>query len=136
MSPALELQGLIITTLKASPAVMALVDGIYDQPPDNPWGGLRQAYISLGPSDVQIDDADCVAGETHNTQIDVWSRAVGMPQCKQIADAIKRALHKQDFTLPTNGFVEMLLTMAHYLRDPDGITSHAALHFTAMIEEV
>lgn len=130
----LELQGLIVSTLKADANVMALVDGIYDQPPANPWNGARQAYISFGPSDMTTDDADCADGETHTVQLDVWSRTVGAVACKRICGAVKAALHDADLQLSENALVQMLLEFQQIARDPDGLTTHGAMQFTAMVE--
>ena len=130
----LELQGLIVTTLKASDDVMALVDGVYDRPPASPFG-TKQAYISMGPSDLQPDDADCIDGETHTIQIDVWSRTPGQVACKRICGAVKAALHDQDLELTENALVQMTLTFQQVFGDPDGLTTHGAMQFTAMAEE-
>lgn len=138
----LELQGMIVSTLRANTAVMALVSGVYDQPPsdasgaplDTVWGAAN-GYISLGPEDILTDDADCVTGATHTVQIDVWSRKVGRVHCKQICAAVKAVLHDQDLQLSDNALVQMTLEVFHVLRDPDGLTTHGAMQFTAIVEE-
>lgn len=132
--PALELQGLIVNTLKTNANVMALVDGVYDTVPDEPWG-VRQAYISLGACDMVPDDADCIAGETHTIQLDVWSRKVGQVECKKICAAVKAALHLQDLALAENALVEIRLALQVVTRDPDGLTMHGAMQFSAMVED-
>lgn len=133
-APALELQGLIIATLRGDAAVSALVDGIYDRPPADRWAGAHKAYISLGPSDVLIDDADCVNGETVTAQVDVWSQQPGQVECKRICAAVKAALHDRDLVLTDNALVQMTLDLTRIMADPDGITTHGAMQFTAMIE--
>lgn len=135
ISPALELQDVILATLQADPTVSGLVDGIYDAVPDKPWSGARNAYISFGPWEGLVDDADCITSESQTIQIDVWSRAVGSVQCKRICDAVKRALHEQPLVLADNALVEVSLKIYHILRDPDGLTSHGAMQFTAYVEE-
>ena len=136
ISPGLELQGLIIATLKASASVSALVDGVYDRPPQASiaWGGPKQAYISLGPTDIVVEDGDCIYGENHNVQIDVWSRTVGQVDTKKIVAAIKGALHDQAFSFTDNGFVEMLLKNYRIMADPDGMTTHGSMQFECMID--
>ena len=131
--PALELQVLIVQTLKADAAVMVLVNGVYDSIPTDPWGA-KLAYVSLGPSDVIVDDADCIDGEIHSVQLDCWSRKPGMPECKRIAHAVKAALHNRDLELTDNAFVECQLENVRYLRDPDGETNHAAMQFSFTVE--
>lgn len=132
-SPAYEIQVLLVSTLKANAAVMALVDGVYDTVPANPFGA-KKAYISLGPEDFVPDDAECLAGELHTVQIDVWSRSVGMPECKKICSAVRDALHEVDLQLADNAFCECRLTLSQTMRDPDGITIHGAMQFEIAIE--
>jgi hypothetical protein len=78
-----EVQKLIYDTLKADAAVMALVDGVYDEAPSNPFGA-KQAYIGIGSSDVVTDDADCILGAEVTFQLDAWSRTVGKVGCRKI----------------------------------------------------
>lgn len=134
-APALEVQDLLINTLKNTPAVMLLVAGVYDTVPASPWGtSATNGYISLGPCDMVPDDADCIAGETHTCQLDVWSRKVGQVACKQICAAVKAALHLQTLTMPDNALCEVRLELQQIMRDPDGITLHSAMHFTVTVE--
>lgn len=50
MDPVLELQGVIVSRLKAYPAVSALVGvKVYDNVP----AGVSYPYISIGPSDAR-----------------------------------------------------------------------------------
>jgi hypothetical protein len=132
-APGHELQVLLLSTLKADATLMALVNGVYDTPPDKPWGD-RLAYISFGPSDVLTDDADCVDGEEHNIQIDVWSRAVGAVECKKICAAVKATLHGQELELSDNALCEIRVNGYRTLRDPDGLTTHGVVDVVAFIE--
>jgi hypothetical protein len=134
-APAFELQALIVATLKANVGVMALINGVYDQPPPDPWGATK-AYVSIGPTDVLIDDADCIAGEEHTVQLDVWSRAVGAVECKKICAAVKAALHQAEIVLTDNALVEIELQLYRVLRDPDGLTTHGVMQFRVALEEV
>ena len=133
-SPALEIQGLFYDTLKASATVMALINGVYDKVPESPWG-TKLAYISFGPMDAIIDDADCVAGEEHSVQLDVWSRKPGKVACKEICSAVKGALHQADITLTDNALVEIELQLYRVLSDPDGLTTHGVMQFRVAVEE-
>lgn len=136
MSVQAELQKLILDTLKAEAAVMALVNGVYDRVPDSPWGpASKNGYITFGPHDVVEDDADCITGGEHTLQIDCWSRQVGLVHAKRITDAVKAALHDQGLSLSKNALVQMRVTMRRALPDPDGLTSHGIVMVTAMIEE-
>lgn len=137
MSAQAELQKLILDTLKADAAVMALANGVYDRVPSSPWGpDAINGYISFGPTDVVDDDADCIRSGEHSVQIDCWSRRPGMVHAKRMVDAVKAALHKQELTLTENALVDLRVTMRRVVPDPDGLTSHGIVMITAMIEEV
>lgn len=135
VSPEFEIQGFIVNHLKADAAVMALVNGVYDVPPTDPWG-TKKAYITLGATDTMPDDADCITGLTHTVQIDVWSRSVGMPACKAICTAVKRSLHQTAADLTENALVEVSMTMERTFRDPDGMTNHGVLQFEFRVEDL
>lgn len=130
-SPTLELQGAIIAALKASPGVSAMVGArVYDSVPDR----VDFPYISLGPTDETSDDADCIDGFEMSLQIDCWSRAVGFPEVRKVADAVRQAL-KPDMTLTDNALVYLNHLVTRTFRDPDGLTSHAAMTFEAFAEQ-
>lgn len=127
----LELQGMIITTLKASPDVVALVgDRIFDTVP------LKAPfpYISYGPSDSIENDADCISGADVVIQLDAWSRAVGYPEVKQIQGAVREALHDKPLSLTVNALVFLEHRQTRTFRDADGLTNHAVIEMLASVE--
>jgi len=127
----LELQGAVVARLKAYPAVAALVGlRVYDHIPDNP----AFPYISIGPVTEVDDSADCIIGSEVTFQIDAWSREPGFVQARRIANAVRAALHGQEFNLPTNALASFEFTYRRDFRDPDGLTSHSVIVFTASIE--
>lgn len=131
-SPTLELQGAIVTRLKAQPAVTALIgQRIYDDVPAQPVF----PYVSFGPSDELTEDAECIEGFEISMQIDVWSRSVGFPEARQIADAVRQALHGYEFNLTSNALVTFQHRITRMFRDPDGLTNHAALTFAGFAEQ-
>lgn len=135
-SAALDLQDLILVTLKADATLMALINGVWDKVPTNSFDAPKESYISFGPHDYVEDDAECIVGGEHTFQLDVWSRKVGFPACKQICDRAKALLHEADLTLSTsNALVEIRVPSMRILRDPDGTTSHGIITVTALIEE-
>lgn len=129
----LELQKALVGRLKADAGVTALVAGrVYDQPPPSPVF----PYISIGPDQTLPDRADCYDGSEVTLQVDVWSRAPGFPEAKRIAEAVRAALADAPLTLTGHSLVDIALVEARNLRDPDGLTSHAALTFRALTEPV
>jgi len=131
-SPSLELQGAIVARLKASAGLTALVSGrVYDAVPSTPLF----PYITVGEGDETSDDVDCVDGFEISLDIDVWSRAVGFPEAKRISDEVRKALKTPDLTIPTNALVYFRHRQTRFLRDPDGLTSHAVMTFEAFAEQ-
>ena len=130
-SPTHELQVSIVTRLKASAAVTALVgQRVFDHvPADADW-----PYVSIGPSDELSDDADCIATFVISQQIDVWSQDVGYPEARRIADAVRQAL-KADLVLGDNAMVSFEHRITRYLRDPNPLVSRASLTFDAIVEQ-
>ena len=130
--PDLELQGEIVKALKADPVVLGLVDArIYDSIPP----AVMFPYVSFGPSDLVSEDAECVTAYAGFHQLDVWSRGVGFPEVKAIAAAVRDALHDAPLALPSNALVFIEHRSTHYVRDPDGLTSHAIIQLETIIEQ-
>lgn len=130
-SATLELQGAIVARLKAVSAVTALIgQRVYDAVPASP----TFPYVSFGPSDELADNAECIHADEVTFQIDAWSRAVGFPEVRQVGAAVRDALHEHEFNLTANAFVSFEHRTTRVFRDPDGITSHAAIEFRAIVE--
>lgn len=136
MSPELELQGAIVQRLRADPTVTALVSGrVYDRvEPQTPF-----PYISYAGADALTDDYDCITGLNMAVQIDCWSRSdakPGFPEAHMIADAVRMALlgETPPLSLTVNALALFNHQMTRVFRDPDGLTSHAAITFEAVVE--
>lgn len=133
-SPDLELQGLIVTTLEADAAVTALVDDrIYDRV-ENFNTDVVFPYVNFATSIETANDADCINGSDIFVQIDVWSREPGFVQCKQIADAVRNALHEKDLQLTVNALTSLRCDRIRVFRDADGLTSHGVVELQALVE--
>lgn len=138
-SPSHELQVAIVARLKASAEVTAIVgQRVYDDVPDKQVRisrtGKAWPYVSMGPSDELADDADCIDGFEITFQVDAWSQEVGYPQVRAIADAVRRAL-KQDLDLVDNALVSFEHRITRFMRGSDPLVSHAAMTFTAFVEQ-
>lgn len=131
--PSLELQGSVVSTLKNTGAVSALIgQRVYDKPPAGP----TFPYATVGDDQVLQDHAECLEGSVEiNSNIHVWSRAIGKVEAKKIAGAIVTALNGS--VLSVNGYrlVSIQHTDTRHLDDPDGITSHSVVSFRALIDE-
>lgn len=128
--PSLELQAAIVAALKASGALPAVVGGrVYDAVPT----GAAFPYVTLGDIQVLPDKSGCIDGAEVYPQIDVWSRAVGYPETKTIAKAILAKLDDQPLTVAGFNTVVFEVQGVQYLRDPDGLTRHAAITFHGIL---
>ncbi|MDH0126677.1 DUF3168 domain-containing protein [Brucella intermedia GD04153] len=136
-SPTYELQGRIAALLKADPTLASLIKGrVYDSVPSAEGQVTAKfPYVSFGPSDELSDDADCIDGFEITMQIDVWSRAVGFPECRRIVDAVRKALPEDGILLADNALVTFNHRISRIFRDPDGKTSHGAMTFEAFVEQ-
>lgn len=131
-SPSLELQGAIVARMKAFVDLTGLVaDRIYDRVPVEP----AFPYVSWGPEQAVADDTDCITGFEVFLQIDAWSRAVGFPEVKRVAEAVRAALHQYELPLADNALVSLEHRQTRFFRDPDGLTSHAAIEIVALVEQ-
>lgn len=134
-SPELELQGAIVARLKADVGLMALVNGVYDQPPDTAFATPKESYVTIGEAQFLRDDATCVNGGEVYLTLHAWSRKVGYPVAKQIADAVAESLHLAPLTLATNRLISIMHRQTRVFRDLDGLTSHAVIDFVANVEK-
>lgn len=127
------LQTAIVGELKADGDVNSLVAGrVYDTVP----AAAVFPYISLGPEQVLPDRADCIDGKIVHFQIDVWSRTVGFPQAKNIAEAVTSALNNNLLSVSGYRVVDLYLENENVSRDPDGLTNHVALTFHTLLDPV
>ena len=129
-APALELQAAIVAAVRADAALMALVSGIYDLPPADPFGAA-QGYIGFGPEDAPTETG-CVDLVTVTLQMDVWSRRVGRVHCKEILHELKRVL--RGVATAENPIVSRGEPFERILRDPDGVTHHGILQLSFGME--
>lgn len=133
----LEIQGAIVARLKAyAPLVAIIGTRVFDNVPRDALGQptAEFPYVSLGPEQTILDGWDCQESSEIVIQIDAWSRKVGFPEVKAIANEVRRALHDYDLPLAENALVSFEFDGRRVLRDPDGKTSHAALTFRAVVE--
>ncbi|EJF91680.1 DUF3168 domain-containing protein [Bartonella tamiae] len=126
-----ELQYKIVQILRNDKDVQSFVDKrIFDQVPED----ASFPYISIGSFDITTTPYDCFEIEDVSIQIDVWSRSVGFVEMREISHAVRHCLHNKDFELPNNAAILFIHQISRELRDPDGLTSHAALTFNAVVQ--
>lgn len=124
----LALQGAINVRLRAQ--VAAVEERVFDRVPAD----VAFPYVELGEFQTLDDGAQCHDGQELFAALHVWSRAVGQVEAKQIAGAIRGALHEAELDLgDAFEFIEIAHQDTRYLKDEDGLTSHAVLTFRALV---
>jgi hypothetical protein len=127
------LQVAIGQALVADAGVSALIgDRIYDQMPEKG----EYPCIEFGPIDIVPDDQECVDGQIHTLQLNVWSRDQGrLGPCQDIVWAVRAALHDAELELPDPFAVCFVrVVLARVIPDPDGITAHGVVSVEATVE--
>lgn len=127
IDPSLELQDAIVRTLKGGAAVVG--GRVYDAVSPT----ATYPYISLGDSQVLPEKANCVDGVEVFPQIDVWSRSTGYGEVKSIVKDVLSKLDDQPLTISGFDVVVFEVQSVNYLRDPDGLTRHAAITFHGLV---
>lgn len=126
--PSIELQAAIVAVLKGdSPAVVS--GRVYDEVPV----GADFPYVTLGDCQVLPDKAECIDGVEVYPQVDVWSREIGYGETKRIAKRILELLDDVPLTVAGFDAVVFEIQSVNYLRDPDGLTRHAAMTFHGIL---
>jgi uncharacterized protein DUF3168 len=127
--PSLELQQTLLAMLTGNLGDV-VGDKVYDEPPVNP----AFPYVTLGDCQVLPDKADCIDGVIAYPIIHVWSQDPGFTEAKTITRALLALLDDQDVAVAGFNVVVFEVESVNYLRDPDGLTRHAAITFHSLIQ--
>lgn len=133
----LDMQGAIVAALKASD-VNTLVSGkILDHVPQN----TATPYVQVGEDQEIEDGAEGIEGSEFFLTIRVFAgganpptTAVGSPQAKRIAAAVKDTLHEAELSLSENRLLVLMFENSLARREPDGITTSIIMVFRALTE--
>lgn len=132
--PTLALQKAIVSTLRADAATIAIVSTrIWDRVKLDP-NPADFPYVRVGEDQDIADLAECIDGSELFLTLHAFSRAVGKPEVKRLAGAVKRALHERDLDIDDNRLVIFEHDQTLFLTDPDGLTEHAVIRFRALTE--
>lgn len=124
--PSLLVQAAIVERLRAAEGVGNI---IYDRVPRD----VVTPYISIGQSQVNSDDAECIDGFEVFQQVDVWSTKPGFEECKALGEKVRAALHRKEILIDGLPF-EIEHQFTNTFRDSDGLTSHGVLSFRVLID--
>ena len=127
--PQVSVQQKVYTVLTGDATLMGLIEGVYDNVPDNPLA----PYVTIGDDEYSDFSSHTHDGFEGSVQIDVWSEAVGRKECKTIQNRIYTLLQNLDLAIdgfPTLNFKCGLSTVE---MDPDGRTYHGVQRFDFLI---
>ncbi|WCK73133.1 DUF3168 domain-containing protein [Agrobacterium tumefaciens] len=128
----LELQGAIHAALVADADVDGVVAGrVFDRVPAD----AQFPYVHLGEAQEITEDMTCVSAQTIHLTLHAWSREVGFVEVKNLASAVKDALHRASLSLGTWRLVSLNHRQNRVFRDQDGLTSHAVIELVAYVEK-
>lgn len=127
--PSLALQGAINLKLRAD--IAAVAGRVIDEVPAD----VAFPYIELGEFQTLDDGAQFVDAVEVFATLHVWSRGTqGQVECKTIAGGVRASLNEAELNLGSAWqFLEIAHRETRYLKDPDGLTSHAVLTLRALI---
>ncbi|MFC5423042.1 DUF3168 domain-containing protein [Bosea eneae] len=133
--PSLALHGAINVRLRAD--IAAVGGRVLDHVPSD----VSFPYIEIGEFQTLDDGAQCHDGQEVFVTLHVWSRPgddrPGQVEAKTIAGAVRGSLHEAALDLGADWqFLEIAHQDTRYLKDPDGLTSHAVLTFRALTAAV
>lgn len=127
--PSLALQVALVTRLTdlATDAGERIYDDVPPEADRVADTGVAYPYVTIGAGQLVPIDEDCFDRSSTFFQIDVWTRTIGFPQAKQIAGAIRTALHEQSLAVTGHVVDRMRVESIDYSRDPNGLTRRARL---------
>lgn len=134
LGPSLELQGAIVTALKASTDLQSIIGSpirLYQDVPPNPVF----PYITIGDDQNVPDLAQGLDGSEIYLTINVWSRASGYSECKKIGASIKACFPVDTgLSLSENRCLLIERRNEQHMMDQDTITAHGIYTFRALVE--
>ncbi len=130
-SPTKELQGEIYNRLRLDASIIAAVGTNISADQRLP---AAFPAIRISGKTLLSDDAECIINNLITQQIDVWSREPDMA-VDEISELVRVALLTPELTLTVNAIATFAFRDTVYLDEPDGLTDHAAMYFTAMVEQ-
>lgn len=110
-----------------------VADRVFDDVPQNsvlPW-------IVVDAPEILDDSADCFDGAIATINVHCFSDKKGRIQVQQIAAGVREALSHlagEDLTLTGHRLLEIYFDRSIDVPEPDGITKHVQVTFTALTE--
>ena len=124
-------QQAVYAALAGDGALMALVAGVHDHPPE---GAAPFPYVLIGESTARDWSGAAAEGMELTLTLHAWSRYRGFREVKAILAAIHSALHDATLALAGQTLVNLRFDFAATMRDPDGLTTHGVARYRAVTQ--
>jgi hypothetical protein len=90
-------------------------------------------FVDLGESVITEYDADGRDGFSVLITVHAWSAKLGRYECKQMLDAIYRALHRAELSVAGYNCTGVDYVTSRVMKDSDGVTSHGVIQFRILL---
>lgn len=131
MDPTLAIQAAVVAALKAYAPLSALVGAkIYDRVPPT----VVPPYCHLSGWQEIDEGTECMDASEVFFDVQVFSTAVGRPECANIAAVVKKALNRLQPTVTAHTNVEIQHNSTIYFTESDNLTSRAVVSFRALVD--
>lgn len=124
------LQTAIYQLLSADSALMAMVSGVYDRPPQ----GSDYPFVTLGESSIQDLSNIAATASGQVAHLHVWSREGGRKQAALIMERIYTLLNRAALSVTGQTLVEISFATSTILLEDDGWTYHGTMHFNVLLQ--
>ncbi len=134
MEPSLALQAAIRSRLVASSALTALVPAANVRDAN----GIPAVFPCVLIGEGMSSPAGDISRQRHDVVLDlhIWVAETGLVTAKQIAGAIRAALTDTVWAAAGLHVADLHVASSRFLRDPDGIHSHAVISLSAIVKEL
>lgn len=128
----LALQKALRSRLNASSALKAIIPagniGLDSRRPE------AMPCVLIGPANINFaDDYDQFYHELF-CDVHVWAADAGLTTVKSTAEVIRQIVQAGSWVVEDHQAISVKLASARYLRDPDGVHSHAVLTIEAILQ--
>jgi hypothetical protein len=132
-----DIQKGIVSRLRATPGLMSLIVGIYDDVPQEAKSELESAFpfIVVGDDDYTDWSTKSEIGFEGTMQINVWSRYSGRKQVLDIFTKLRSALDRQSIPFDSYHVLDIQYAGHNTFLEPDGRTRRGIINFLIRFEE-
>jgi hypothetical protein len=131
-----EIQASIYSKLNSTPAVTALVKGVYDDVPQaaKSEDGNAFPFLVIGDDDYLNWDTDDIVGWQADFRVHIWSRYRGKKEILEIATAVHNALNRTSDDTTSYHVLDINHVSLDSFVEPDGKTRHGVMQFKLYFE--